>query len=208
MDHLVDNCAIGRVSGIGDGSLQIRNLLYQPLLVDRVKELCLRKYGDIDAMTFLRWDLSQKEITDRIERLEYSVRDLDDGELNCGIASEDVHAFLVDLIDKSTLGNGNSAIDYSTLHKALPKLPKPVAPQVPDWLQDIQESLPSTTLTTPNGQGIALLEETETAFVEPITGNFVHEGEALRHAYDAVADAVVELAQMRTDGVLAQASNG
>lgn len=44
--------------------------------------------------------------------------------------------------------------------------------------------------------------------VEPITGNFVHEGEVLRHSYDAVADAVVELAQMRTDGVLARASNG
>ncbi|MGI4827200.1 MAG: gluconeogenesis factor YvcK family protein, partial [Janthinobacterium lividum] len=44
--------------------------------------------------------------------------------------------------------------------------------------------------------------------VEPITGNFVHEGEVLRHSYDAVADAVVELAQMRTDGILARASNG
>ena len=42
--------------------------------------------------------------------------------------------------------------------------------------------------------------------VEPIIGNFVHEGELLRHAYDAVADSVLELAQMRTDGILAQAS--
>lgn len=33
--------------------------------------------------------------------------------------------------------------------------------------------------------------------VEPITGNFVHEGEVLRHSYDAVAETVLNLALLR-----------
>jgi 2-phospho-L-lactate transferase/gluconeogenesis factor (CofD/UPF0052 family) len=33
--------------------------------------------------------------------------------------------------------------------------------------------------------------------VEPITGNFVHEGEVLRHSYDHVAETVLHLAQLR-----------
>jgi len=33
--------------------------------------------------------------------------------------------------------------------------------------------------------------------VEPITGNFVHEGEVLRHSYDLVAETVLNLAQKR-----------
>lgn len=44
--------------------------------------------------------------------------------------------------------------------------------------------------------------------VEPITGSFVHEGEVLRHNYEAVADVVLELAQMRANGIMAQAGNG
>ena len=34
--------------------------------------------------------------------------------------------------------------------------------------------------------------------VEPITGNFVHEGEVLRHGYEAVAEAVLQLALRRS----------
>jgi uncharacterized cofD-like protein len=33
--------------------------------------------------------------------------------------------------------------------------------------------------------------------VEPITGNFVHEGEVLRHSYDLVAETVLNLALKR-----------
>jgi 2-phospho-L-lactate transferase/gluconeogenesis factor (CofD/UPF0052 family) len=33
--------------------------------------------------------------------------------------------------------------------------------------------------------------------VEPITGNFVHEGEVLRHSYDHVAETVLKLALQR-----------
>ena len=43
--------------------------------------------------------------------------------------------------------------------------------------------------------------------VEPITGNFVHEGEVLRHAYDTVADTIMELAYSRVHGLLAHAVN-
>jgi 2-phospho-L-lactate transferase/gluconeogenesis factor (CofD/UPF0052 family) len=33
--------------------------------------------------------------------------------------------------------------------------------------------------------------------VEPVTGNFVHEGEVLRHSYDLVAETVLQLALRR-----------
>jgi len=38
--------------------------------------------------------------------------------------------------------------------------------------------------------------------VEPITGNFVHEGEVLRHSYDHVAETVLKLALTRTPTAL------
>ena len=44
--------------------------------------------------------------------------------------------------------------------------------------------------------------------VEPITGNFVHEGEVLRHSYESVADTVLELAHARTNDLMAHAANG
>lgn len=37
--------------------------------------------------------------------------------------------------------------------------------------------------------------------VEPVTGNFVHEGEVLRHSYDVVAERVLALAQQRQAGL-------
>ncbi len=43
--------------------------------------------------------------------------------------------------------------------------------------------------------------------VEPIVGNFAHEGEVLRHDYEAVADVLLELAQMRADGLMNQANS-
>ena len=43
--------------------------------------------------------------------------------------------------------------------------------------------------------------------IEPITGNYVHEGEVLRHSYDAVAETVVALARLRTDNHLVEAGN-
>lgn len=43
--------------------------------------------------------------------------------------------------------------------------------------------------------------------VEPITGNFVHEGEVLRHNYEAVADTLLEVANARTLTLAAQATH-
>ncbi len=43
--------------------------------------------------------------------------------------------------------------------------------------------------------------------VEPVTGNFVHEGEVLRHSYETVADTVLELAYARANGLVAHAGN-
>ena len=44
--------------------------------------------------------------------------------------------------------------------------------------------------------------------VEPVTGNFAHEGEVLRHSYETVADTVLELAHARTNGLMTRAANG
>ncbi len=43
--------------------------------------------------------------------------------------------------------------------------------------------------------------------VEPITGNFAHEGEVLRHNYEAVADCVMELGLRRASQGLAQTTH-
>jgi hypothetical protein len=41
------------------------------------------------------------------------------------------------------------------------------------------------------------LEAIRALGVEPITGNFVHEGDVLRHDYDRVAEALLQIAAMR-----------
>jgi 2-phospho-L-lactate transferase/gluconeogenesis factor (CofD/UPF0052 family) len=41
------------------------------------------------------------------------------------------------------------------------------------------------------------LDRIRTLGVEPITGNFVHEGEVLRHSYDHLAETVLQLALKR-----------
>src|SRR5271154_4981085 len=48
------------------------------------------------------------------------------------------------------------------------------------------------------------LEQVRTLGVEPVTGNFVHEGDVLRHDYDRVAERVLMLAMERMAPVLTQ----
>jgi len=49
---------------------------------------------------------------------------------------------------------------------------------------------------------LADLDRIRSLGVEPITGNLVHEGDVLRHNYDAVAEAVLQLAQTRVPSTL------
>jgi uncharacterized cofD-like protein len=46
------------------------------------------------------------------------------------------------------------------------------------------------------------LERIRSLGVEPITGNFVHEGDVLRHSYDFVAETILKLALTRTPAAL------
>ena len=69
----------------------------------------------------------------------------------------------------------------------------------------------SSTLTKYAAEGQSPIEADLAAIralgVEPITGNFAHEGEVLRHDYEAVTDVLLELAQMRADAHLTQATS-
>jgi len=49
---------------------------------------------------------------------------------------------------------------------------------------------------------LADLDRIRALGVEPITGNFLHEGDVLRHNYDAVAEAVLHLAQSQVPAAL------
>jgi uncharacterized cofD-like protein len=75
---------------------------------------------------------------------------------------------------------GERIFDYALINTA-PILPKTLEQYAREGQEPIE----------------ADLERVRTLGVEPITGNFVHEGEVLRHGYDKVAETVLNLAFQR-----------
>jgi uncharacterized cofD-like protein len=84
------------------------------------------------------------------------------------------------ILDHCGSGHGRKIFDYAILNTA------PISPAIlAQYAREGQSPIEAD------------LARIRALGVEPITGNFVHEGEVLRHSYDLVAETVLNLAQRK-----------